>query len=385
VGRIRHVMMDLALFALALSIPASAPAQNIRVLTATRDLHIDAARADLSRVTSLLVGRNGDIIMRQMSDGNIRYFSAQGTPFTYGRQGDGPGEFRNLREAGFVGDTLWAADIAARRVTFVSPARTTLRTMDYPSVITTQTPVRAFTSSANFPVAIYADGSRLMYAGSIGTGGSAVPPWSSPDSNYTRPLVRTTQDGQFVKVVAWRPQLPDCGVSFPTSTGGGNALIPFCAGPLEAISADGDRVALITRTIATTTEGSYRLTAIGANGDTIFSRTITFRPVAIPREKNDSAINSRIASYANRPEFVAAYKALPLLTHYPPVRSILIGRDKTIWIEVWTAAPERSWQVLDSSGSLIATLKLPPAVTLLAAELTTGWGIETDIDGLSGG
>jgi hypothetical protein len=71
-----------------------------------------------------------------------------------------------------------------------------------------------------------------------------------------------------------------------------------------------------------------------------------------------------------------------VLTHYPPVRSILIGRDKTIWLEMWTAAAERSWQVLDARGNPFATAKFPATVTILAAELTAAWGVETDVDGL---
>jgi hypothetical protein len=199
---------------------------------------------------------------------------------------------------------------------------------------------------------------------------------------YARPLVRVTADGQFVKVVAWRPQLPRCSVSFPTPTGSGNAQIPFCAGPLDAVSADGDRVALVTGTTATATAGSYRVTVIGANADTIFTRMVPFRPVAIPRVKYDSAVAERMAVLGNRPGFTEAYRSLPLLTHYPPVRSILIGHDKTIWLEMWTAAAERSWQVLDARGNPFATAKFPATVTILAAELTAAWGVETDVDGL---
>jgi hypothetical protein len=386
----------LLIVALAVTVcPGLIGAQAPRNLVATRDLFIDANRADILRAPDLLVARNGDMIMRQMLEGFIRYFDARGAPATFGRQGDGPNEFRNIRAMGFLGDTIWAADISHRRVTFISPSRSPLRTVDYPSFITTSTPNGAQTTGAAFPLAIYSDGSYLMYTSSIpvaggggGTRGSA--PWRAPDTVHTRPFVRTRSDGQFMNVVIWRPDIPDCGVRFRTTTGGGQALIPFCAGPLEAVSSDGDRVAIITSTVASATTGSYRLIVMGVNGDTIVGRTISYRPVAIPREKNDSVVAARIGQLdsmtglapENKPLFVQAYRTMPLRTHYPPVRSIVIGRDKTIWLENWTPVAERSWQVLDPRGNPVAIVKLPSNVTLLNADLTMIWGVETDVDGL---
>ena len=189
-------------------------------------------------------------------------------------------------------------------------------------------------------------------------------------------------DGKFLKVIAWRPQIPDCGMQFPLSNGFGNAVIPFCAGLLESVAADGSRNAFINDMASSATTGSYRVTVIAANADTMFSRVISYRPVAIPKEKHDSVINERLATYSTRPEFVTAYRNLPLRTHYPPVRSILLGRDNTTWLELWTPAAERSWMVLDSRGNGIATLKVPSNVTLLAVQLNMVWGLETDVDGV---
>ena len=62
---------------------------------------------------------------------------------------------------------------------------------------------------------------------------------------------------------------------------------------------------------------------------------------------------------------------------------MVIGRDQTIWLETWTPAPERSWTVLDARGNPIASVRLPANVMVLAADLTTVWGIETDADDLN--
>ena len=163
----------------ALSVLAASDSaeQDLRALIATRDLYIDAARADLTRTTQILVGRNGDMIMRQMDDGHIRIFDAQGNPFTFGRRGIGPNEFSNLREAGFVGDTLWAADISLRRITFISPSRTTIRIADYPPFLLTDAPGGPIQTSTSYPAAIYSDGTLLMHASprpTTGTGGGVA-------------------------------------------------------------------------------------------------------------------------------------------------------------------------------------------------------------------
>jgi hypothetical protein len=61
---------------------------------------------------------------------------------------------------------------------------------------------------------------------------------------------------------------------------------------------------------------------------------------------------------------------------------LLVGRDETIWLESYTRAGDRAWQVLDARGDLIGRVTLPRAVHLHVAEASALWGIETDSDGL---
>jgi hypothetical protein len=39
--------------------------------------------------------------------------------------------------------------------------------------------------------------------------------------------------------------------------------------------------------------------------------------------------------------------------------------------------------VLDPRGNPVATVKFPANVTILAADMTATWGVETDVDGLN--
>ena len=51
--------------------------------------------------------------------GQVRRWTADGRPAgSFGREGEGPGEFDNAESIGFFGDTLWVMDVGAYRVSF---------------------------------------------------------------------------------------------------------------------------------------------------------------------------------------------------------------------------------------------------------------------------
>jgi hypothetical protein len=354
-----------------------------RVLTAQQELRVDADRALLTRVwADVMVTRAGEMYLSHGNLGTMSVFDAAGNKSTFGRLGDGPNEFRHIRTIGILGDSVWTGDIGLRRLTIVAPDRRTMRSVRLATTIST--PGSTVPVSAGFLLGAYSDGT-VLYAPQLLPRSGPLPPWAHDSLRDRRPVIRATPDGQFVRVVAWTPALVDCGRSFPNGRGGsGNAIIPFCAPYVHAVAPDGDRFAFVSEQVANNTAGSYRVTVMSSAGDTVFARTYTHRAVAIPRAKTDSAIARSLEPFADRPEFVVAYRNLEVLTHFPPVRSILVGRDRTIWLELWTAAAERSWLVLDARGSQMATLRLPATITVVAADMSNVWGLDTDELGAQG-
>lgn len=86
-----------------------------------------------TRINSVVIGPDGRILVLEASDLTIRVFDPQGR-FLHriGRLGSGPGEFRALSGAAFIGDTLVVFDWNLRRLTYFRPngevARTRLTT-----------------------------------------------------------------------------------------------------------------------------------------------------------------------------------------------------------------------------------------------------------------
>ena len=66
---------------------------------------------DLTSVSDLVVDREGNVYLAQNTESLVRVFSADGRLLhTLGRDGEGPGEFRNPIRLGWLADTLWVFD-----------------------------------------------------------------------------------------------------------------------------------------------------------------------------------------------------------------------------------------------------------------------------------
>lgn len=72
----------------------------------------------LSQIVAMAQSPSGDLFVCQYGTGAISVFNRSGIPLkSVGRTGAGPGEFRLVGSLGFVGDSLWAADVGLRRLT----------------------------------------------------------------------------------------------------------------------------------------------------------------------------------------------------------------------------------------------------------------------------
>ncbi|HQW66021.1 MAG TPA: hypothetical protein PLJ23_03220, partial [Gemmatimonadales bacterium] len=102
-------------------------------MTAVPDIRISPEQHDLTDVGFIAWARDGSIAIGQAQDQAIRYFNAQGDPIgRIGRSGEGPGEFRMMLRAGWLGDTLWVFDNMLRRVTLIAPPIRLLRSLPVP-------------------------------------------------------------------------------------------------------------------------------------------------------------------------------------------------------------------------------------------------------------
>lgn len=359
--------------------PALGIGQQVPTLTLTPELRIDAAEQDLSPISWIAVARNGTIAASQFQDNRVAFFDARGQSLgTFGRTGEGPGEFRRPAQFGWLGDTLWINDPATRRLTLIGPDRTLARTVPWlTAVMFEAAPAQSPQFFWILPRALYRDGTMLVEA--VLNRDSPPIPWPGGTRDGT-PLVRVAADGRFQRVAFWPPPR-GCSVAFALPGGSGAVTIPFCTAPLTDFASDGSRFALATAEDVGDRSGYYRVLVVDERGDTLLNRRYPFGPVAIPKRIADSVIAQRTGGRA-QPEFIAAYRSMKLPTTFPPLERIVLGRDATTWIEHYTFSGNRTWSMLDRSGQPIGWLVIPRNIRLQEVSRDLVWATETDEDGL---
>jgi hypothetical protein len=358
------------------TVRSTASAQAVPEMRLTRDLRIDAAEHDLSTVSFLGVAPNGTIAVAQNQDGLVRFFDARGTALgSFGRKGQGPGEFGTVGRFTWIGDTLVVSDISTRRFTLISPDRKLVRTVPWLATITMAGKLASEPPRFRPPLtyARYAGGDFLVSASLME--GSSPPEWPGGEKTGL-PLVRVDSVGAFRRVIAWRPDI-QCTVPFDAGRGGqGLAAVPFCATLMQDVSPNGDRFVLSW--VERGTRPTFRVVAYRANGDTAFNRTYVYETVTISKAEKDSAVAVR----SRNPQLASAMERATLPETHPPLARVLPGRDETVWLELNRRSGERIWQVLDARGTLVGSVVVPRNIRFLVASRETVWAIETDADDL---
>lgn len=359
--------------------PLAMGGQSPSQLRITRDLRIDANAHDLSNVGWLVVAPDGSIAVSQPQDGLVRFFRANGSPLgSFGRKGRGPGEFEQLARGGWLADSLWVSDFSTRRFTIIGPDRTLARTvpwvasLDFPGLPPDEVP-RTTSVAAR---AVLSRNAQILQV-SLPDDGTWPGGRKSGDAT-----VRAASAGTFERVLAWRPQV-DCIFSRPITVEGrsgvASMIVPFCAQPIDDISADGSRYVASEVLSARDRRGQYRVTAFRSSGDSLWSRVLDYEVVSIPASVLDSVITQRTGR-SGPAVAVALREKTPRV--FPPLLRVLAGRDQSTWLERYSVSGQRTWIALDERGNLAGTLAVPRNVRILAASLQTVWATETDDDGL---
>jgi hypothetical protein len=316
-------------------------------------------------------------------DNILRTFNTSGASGTVGRVGAGPGEFRNLTRAGWLGDSLWTLDPNLNRVSIFGPNHKFVRSFFEPSTIVSPKAPKDSTETANevYVQAVLSDGSLRAIAAFRPT---RRPSWAAGVDSGATLMVRITPTGVLRNRVTVDP--PNrCAINFVFSGGTGGVHIPFCA---ERVSTEWDGTAAVASADLEPANGAgvrYRITVVGEDGTMQFSHVYPFVPVPVSAASRDSMMAARTKAFARYGQ--AYIDAMPKITPaktYPPVRRIVLGRDGTVWVEERIAEPGHFWRMLDAKGTVVGTVMLPADVSLATADTHAIWGYETDADGLQG-
>jgi len=362
-----HRSAAVGLVAALVAFPIVSASAQSNLVPIREELRIGGEAADFTRVLWLGVSRNGTIIISQPMDGNLRVYDATGRLLkVLGRAGGGPGEFGSIGLSGWTGDSLWVHDGSLGRISYVRADATLGEPRPVPSVPSAALPkdlVGVVTGTA--PSALYPDGSTLYKLT------ARQPP--SADGNFGRREAYWLVDGNGVarQAVLGRVGEP-CTVLFE----GGALFKPFCRETLLRESPDGMHLAAIDQL----NDSTVYVVMMRRDGSELWRRRVSSVPTCMTRAAWDSIIATRTKLRLSPPAH-AAWTGLTAPPRFPPLRSALIGRDGSVWIEGW-GKNVRPWTVLRPDGSTLGRLNLPGPAKLAVADLKQIWTIELDQDDL---
>ncbi|MCC6316262.1 MAG: hypothetical protein IT361_01130 [Gemmatimonadaceae bacterium] len=127
--------------------------------------------------------------------------------------------------------------------------------------------------------------------------------------------------------------------------------------------------------------GSFRVTAIRADGDTLWSKSYGYEPRALEKGIRDSVFRSyesRLLRSGATPQQIRDAIFLP--AYRPPISAAFAGADGSLWLARETGAATIEYWVLDAAGHHVATARSPAKVSIRAVSGNYVWAVETDND-----
>lgn len=329
---------------------------------------------------TVAVSPSGSVAIRQRQYHAVSVYAATGERLgSVGREGEGPGEFTNLSGVGWLGDTLWAAGMGERRVSVFTPELEFERSIPIPTSL--RPPPETEDQEPPFflpqlSVQALLSGDTLYGFGLPGVGGAEV-----PDSIRGRTLfVRFLEDGRITRTVG-RALLGEMWYeAFP----GYRQLVPFPNQTAQGVSARADRTAFARASVEGDSVGTFALTVLDAEGETVFSRRFPFDAVPIPRGVRDSVFDHRERRFQSalsrlQPDVVPRFDP-PMASVWPPLEHVVVGRQGRIWVEMRERedAGVRPYVVIEADGDEAARLRFPSNMKVVEADGDRIWVIERD-------
>lgn len=325
---------------------------------------------EFTTIRGIAIGPGGSLFVTQGQEQEIRVYDAQGKYVrAIGRKGGGPGEFTGLGSIGFVGDTLYTTDFQLRRITLFSADGSMISTIGAEPQEAVRTDSVFFRSS---PQVLLRDGSAL--------GSASYASHLVASGQITRaPVYRLTRTGRVLETVAWVP----VGTAQGSMQSGTTQMFftqPISDAPLTIFSPAVARVYVIERAARQGTS-SFRVTAVNAAGDTLWSRSYPYRPLPLSRSTTDSILNISARRFSGgRGGFTAdqVRKAVYIPDHQVTVTRALAAADGSLWLRREEFAGKLTWTVIGPDGGIAGALPLAPNVRPMTVIGDQVWGVELD-------
>jgi hypothetical protein len=376
-------------------------------LTAEADARIgdfEDPNVGFSRVGGVDVDRDGNVYVLEASVPEIRVYTPDGTLVRrIGKRGGGPGEFESPPRFGVFGDTVWSVDTRADRITLFDRSGAVLSTGKVDPV-----PVRLPASYGHvLPLSMRPDGKFTSQLSRVAYNPNGEATGVKPTDRIPVPFVLFAATGEVTDTIGWAPRPPprmwrppsEDDSRFPSIQVDGRRMsVPEPPTRLPWWVGLPDGYLLVETPLADAPEdGTFTVTRFGLSGDTVYRRTLHYRPVPYSAADLDS-----IAARAARGEaggmvpFVLGPGKPPVpdnweaIAHtlrgamdFPrfqlPIRSVWLAQDGSLWLrrEDVNGATAR-WIVLDDEGRPRGALDLPADVRIVWSRGDTLWAVSPD-------
>jgi hypothetical protein len=329
--------------ALVSALPHSLESQLAASLVITPERRFDGNAVQLAQLGWIATLGNAGVAIQDPQLRTIFFFDSAGRALgNFGRRGNGPGEFAAARNiGGTIADSLWVYDANRAAVIVVGPQRALVREQRIVVDTTAATPTPIL---ANV-VARYSNGDLLLH---LAPAAQRVMPRAPATRDR---LVRITSDFRIVRVVA----------SLPVDPWAVHGVTPpFSPVPLYSVARNGSRIAIVTTTIERENTGTFRITVINNQGDTVYSRSYPVTLTRIP----SSVLDQRRPTLAGLQAIYGsdngrlAFGAMRVPPVYPPVREAHIGNDGSVWLNMRTAADSWNWMLVDPAGVVVGSAEI---------------------------
>jgi hypothetical protein len=359
---------------------------------------VDDPDLGFSRIGRMDVAGDGRLFVGELQDMQIRVYSPDGRLLQrIGRRGGGPGEFQGMPAFGVRGDTLWTYDMSAGRITLFDTRGTVLSTgptQGEPITLADGRRVWVMPASMREDGLFTSDASRVSF--SREHDGSGL----DPNMPFRVPRLLFDAAGTVVDTAGWEASPPPRLVAPPgyvsdyrsVTVGGRPFSVPTHGSSLPHwVALDDGRVILDQPEATTVDEAVVHVTRMDLAWDTVWHRTLRYRPEPYSPEELDSAA-VRTARGANviggrpppAPEEVGRIAVqIRAAMQWPEFRQPFgfawLAQDGALWLSRRTAPGEpAAWLVLEPDGTTRGSVELPASARVLWASGDVVWAAVPD-------
>jgi hypothetical protein len=296
---------------------------------------------------------DGRIAISDNGSFQLRIFGPDGTfQGSWGREGEGPGEFQAIRVMGVLGpDTLVVLDGSLRRISLFLPEEG----------LVGQSTVEEEVGMTFVANGMFQDGSIVFGGGlSFGPGGEI------PSDGLSRAGTSYRSASLDGSLAADFGTVPGPEVFIRTQGGGGEYMIsastiPFARRP--AASVRGDRFYVGS-------SDTYEIAGFDATGGLDRIYRVSQPPSPVTRSEVDRLIQERVTSLDDPSQAPALRNALgdmPTPPTMPAYQSLLVDAEGCLWVEDFQrpGVGLKSWTVFDAEGRPRTRLSLPASNRVL--------------------